>query len=437
MNMYDLINKKKNGMELSKEEIFFWVQGLTEERIPDYQSSALLMAIYFQGLTLQETVHLTAAMVKSGDTVDLSGIPGIKGDKHSTGGVGDKTTLVLAPLLASLGIIVAKMSGRGLGHTGGTLDKLESIPGLRIDLSKEEFMENVKSIGLAVVGQTEKLVPADKKLYALRDVTATVDSVPLIAASIMSKKIAAGGDFIILDVKYGSGAFMKTREEAENLARMMVGIGSNMGKKTAAVLTSMDQPLGNAVGNALEVKEAISVLKGKGPQDVRDLCLRLAGVALCLAGKASHFREGEKLAELHLDNGSALRKFREMIVAQKGNPQVLDHEELLPQVPFRLSLISDQNGYISAMDTEGIGLAVMKLGAGREKKEDMIDPGVGVVFYKKTGDRVKKGETLAMIHAHDENRAEEIRNMLRGCLHYGKDKKDPQPLIYPQVLSQA
>lgn len=435
MRMNDIISKKKKGRELTREEISFWIAGLTKDLIPDYQTSALLMAIYFQGLTLKETVFLTEAMIDSGETVDLSEISGIKGDKHSTGGVGDKTTLVLAPLLASLGIKVAKMSGRGLGHTGGTLDKLESIPGFRIDLTKEEFMKNVRALGIAVIGQTKDLVPADKKLYALRDVTATVDSIPLIAASVMSKKLAAGGDMIVLDVKYGSGAFMKTKEQAEDLARMMVGIGNKMGKNTAAILTSMDRPLGNAVGNALEVKEAIQVLKGKGPEDVRKLCLSLAGIMLWLAKKVPDLKEGESLAEFYLDNGSALAKFQEFLKAQNGNPRIIDDETLLPEANFRLSLIAGRDGYIEAMDTEAIGLAAMKLGAGRERKEDRIDPAVGIVFHKKTGDRVIKGDTIAMIHANDENRADIGRDILEESIYLGTEKKAPSPLIDKFVLS--
>ncbi|MEL7567820.1 MAG: pyrimidine-nucleoside phosphorylase [Dehalobacterium sp.] len=434
MRMYDIINKKKNGGELSKEEMSYWVNGFTEETIPDYQVAALLMAIFFQGLTIKETSYLTGAMINSGETLDLSNLPGIKGDKHSTGGVGDKTTLILAPLLASLGITMAKMSGRGLGHTGGTLDKLESIPGFRINLSKEEFINNLKKIGLAVIGQTKTMVPADKKIYALRDVTGTVESIPLIAASVMSKKLAAGGDIIVLDVKYGSGAFMKSQDQAESLARIMVGIGKNMGKKVAAVITGMDCPLGNAVGNALEVKEAINVLKGKGPDDVRELCLNLAGITLCLAEKVPNLKTGQQLAELHLDNGSALQKFREFIIAQEGHPQVIDDEKLLPEAKFRFSLLSDQDGYIDKMDTEAIGIAAMKLGAGRERKEDLIDPSVGIVFYKKTGDWVNKGETIGMIHANDENRADEGMDLLRKSISFQEKKRDPLPLIHRLVL---
>lgn len=435
MRMYDIINKKKNGGELTREEMSFWVNGFTQEIIPDYQVAALLMAVFFQGLSIEETGFLTESMINSGETIDLSALPGIKGDKHSTGGVGDKTTLVLTPLLASAGITVAKMSGRGLGHTGGTLDKLESIPGFRVDLSREEFIKNVNDIGLAVIGQTKTMVPADKKIYALRDVTATVESIPLIAASIMSKKLAAGGDIIVLDVKYGSGAFMKTWEQAEKLARIMVGIGKNMGKKVAGVITGMDRPLGNAVGNALEVKEAINVLKGKGPADVRELCLNLAGITLYLGGKASDPTQGQELAKLYLDDGSALRKFQEFIVAQEGNPQVINDERLLPEAQFRFSLLSDQDGYIDEMDTESIGIAAMKLGAGRERKEDVIDPAVGIVFYKKTGDWVNKGETMAMIHANDENRADEGMELLKKSIYFHEKKRDAQPLIHRLVLA--
>lgn len=434
MRMYDIIMKKKTGGELTKEEISYWVSGFTKEEIPDYQVAALLMAIFFQGLSIQETGFLTEAMVNSGEVIDLSSLPGIKGDKHSTGGVGDKTTLILAPLLASLGITMAKMSGRGLGHTGGTLDKLESIPGFRINLSKDEFIKNLKEIGLAVISQTTTMVPADQKIYALRDVTATVESIPLIAASVMSKKIAAGGDIIVLDVKYGSGAFMKTREHAESLAHIMVGIGKTMGKKVGAVITGMNSPLGNAVGNALEVKEAINVLKGKGPADVRELCLNLAGITLYLARKVTDPEKGRQLAEIYLDDGSALDKFREFIVAQEGNPKVIDDEKLLPEAKFRFSLLSDQEGYIDQMDTEAIGIAAMKLGAGRGKKDDLIDPAVGIVFHKKTGDWVSKGETIAMIHANDENRADEGMELLKRSIFFDQNKRDPLPLIDQLIL---
>lgn len=436
MRMYDIIAKKKNGGALTPAEMSFWVQGFVRDTIPDYQVAALLMAIFFQGLSLEETSFLTETMIHSGETVDLSPLPGIKADKHSTGGVGDKTTLILAPLLASMGITVAKMSGRGLGHTGGTLDKLESIPGFRVDLSREAFMANVRDIGLAIIGQTANLVPADKKLYALRDVTATVESVPLIAASVMSKKLAAGADIIVLDVKYGSGAFMKTSEQAECLARMMVGIGEHMGKKVAALITGMDRPLGAAVGNALEVKEAIHVLKGQGPADVRELCLRLAGVILWLSGKAADVQGGEKLAARHLDDGSALGKLRELIVGQGGNSTVIEEENLLPDARYRFSFLAEQDAYIDCMNTEAIGIAAMKLGAGRERKEDGIDPGVGIIFHKKTGDWVKKGETIGMIHANDEDRADEGMELLKKSIFFHEQKKELQPFIYRMVLDK-
>lgn len=434
MRMYDIINKKKNGKELTKDEMSFWVNGFTNDLIPDYQAAALLMAIYFQGLSIEETGFLTEAMINTGETVDLNSLTGIKADKHSTGGVGDKTSLVLAPLLASAGISMAKMSGRGLGHTGGTLDKLESIPGFNINLSREEFIKNVNTIGVAIIGQTNNMVPADKKIYALRDVTATVESIPLIAASVMSKKVAAGADIIILDVKCGSGAFMKRSEQAEDLARIMVGIGEKMGKKVGALITGMDRPLGYAVGNALEVKESIDVLKGKGSQDVRDLCLNLAGAVLYLAGKSTDLKQGMELAEVHLNDGSALHTFREFIIAQGGNPEVINDEKLLPEAQFRFSLIADRNGYINEMDTESIGIAAMKLGAGRERKEDMIDPAVGIVFHKKTGDWVHKGETIAMIHANDEDRADEGMAVLEKSILYGDEKPKTKPLIHRLFL---
>ncbi|MGI6678808.1 MAG: pyrimidine-nucleoside phosphorylase [Dehalobacterium sp.] len=435
MSMYDIINKKKNGQALSREEIAIWVRGFTEGNIPDYQVAALLMAIYFQGLSLDETRFLTSAMIKSGETIDLSQVPGIKSDKHSTGGVGDKTTLVLAPLLASMGIIVAKMSGRGLGFTGGTLDKLESIPGFRVDLSPQEFIHNLQQTGLSIVGQTGNLVPADKKIYALRDVTATVDSIPLIAASVMSKKIAAGADIIVLDVKFGSGAFMKTREQAESLARIMVDIGKKMDKKVAAVLTGMETPLGYAVGNALEVKEAIEVLKGKGPEDLKEICVYLAGITLWLAGKAADINKGQRLAEKHLAEGGALEKFREMITAQYGNYQVIYDENLLPEGKLRSSLIADQDGYLGSMDTETIGLAAMKLGAGRSKKEDDIDPAAGIVFNKKTGDWVKQGETIAMVYGNDENKIDAGMNLLKKCITFHQEKRIIPSLIDGVVIT--
>ncbi|ATW28344.1 pyrimidine-nucleoside phosphorylase [Candidatus Formimonas warabiya] len=433
--MYDIILKKRNGGALTRQEIQFWVNGFVQDTIPDYQVAALLMAVFFQGLTPQETVYLTEAMIDSGEKLDLTHLPGTKADKHSTGGVGDKTTLVLAPLVASAGITMAKMSGRGLGHTGGTLDKLESIPGFHTDLSPEQFIGNVKNIGISVVGQTSNLVPADKKIYALRDVSATVDSVPLIAASVMSKKLAAGADVIVLDVKCGSGAFMKTPAQAEHLARMMVNIGRNMGKKVAAVISNMEQPLGYAVGNALEVKEAIHVLQGKGPKDIREICLYLAGEIFLLAGKVDNIHQGKTMAGELLDQGLALRKFREFVQAQGSNGGVVDDDKLLPEAKYRFSLVSEQDGFITKMETEAIGRAAMILGAGREKMGDLVDPGVGIVFYKKMGDWVNKGDTLAMIHANEEDKADKAKNILAQSIFLDKEQKQGDALIYGVITS--
>lgn len=435
MVMYDLINKKKMGTALLPEEINYWIQGLTKKSIPDYQTTALLMAIYFQGLTLEETILLTKAMVASGETIDLSGISGIKVDKHSTGGVGDKISLILIPLLASLGVKSGKMSGRGLGHTGGTIDKLESIPGFNTSLSNQEFQYIVNTIGCAIMGQTNNIVPADRYLYALRDVTATVDSIPLIAASIMSKKFAAGGDIIVLDVKYGSGAFMKNQKEAASLAQMMVDIGKGMGKKMAAVLTNMNQPLGFAVGNALEVLEAIEVMKGHGPQDVAKLCQRIAGIALWLAQKVKDSDTGEKLAREHLVKGAALEKFRVLIKAQKGNPQIIDQPKLLPQAKHQYVFKAEQSGYIVAMNAELVGLAAMKLGAGRSKKGDDIDPSVGIIFHKKIGDQVVIGETLAIIYANEESKGRLAGELLTDALCLENNIPKPQHLINQIILN--
>ncbi|MQL52068.1 pyrimidine-nucleoside phosphorylase, partial [Desulfofundulus thermobenzoicus] len=383
MRMYDIILKKRRGHELATEEINFFVQGYTAGRIPDCQAAALLMAVFFQGLTARETADLTLAMAGSGDRMDLSAIPGPKVDKHSTGGVGDKTTLVLAPLVAAAGVPVAKMSGRGLGHTGGTADKLEAIPGFKVNLSPEDFIRQIRENGLAVVTQTGNLVPADKKLYALRDATATVDSIPLIASSVMSKKIAAGAGAVVLDVKAGSGAFMRSVEDALALARTMVAIGHQVGLRTVAVISDMDQPLGLAVGNALEVREAVETLAGKGPADLRELCLVLGSHMLVLAGAVDGVEQGrEKLADL-LDRGQALAKFREMIRAQGGDPRVVENPALLPAAREQEPVRAGQEGYVTAIQAEGIGRAAMLLGAGRRTKEDAIDPAVGVVLHKK------------------------------------------------------
>ncbi|MCD8076998.1 MAG: pyrimidine-nucleoside phosphorylase, partial [Lachnospiraceae bacterium] len=394
MRMYDLIEKKKRGGALSREELHFMVSGFVDGTIPDYQMSAMLMAICFRGMTETETVDLTLEMEYSGDRMDLSAIPGVKVDKHSTGGVGDKTTMVLAPIVAACGGRVAKMSGRGLGHTGGTLDKLESIPGLTTSLSGEDFFRVVRECGLAVVGQTGNMVPADKKLYALRDVTATIDCVPLIASSIMSKKLAAGSDAILLDVKTGSGAFMKTPEEARKLAEQMVRIGRAAGRRTEAFITNMDIPLGHAIGNALEVREAVEVLHGRGPEDLTEVCLTLASRMLVLGGCAAE-DEARGRAEKAVRSGQALRKLADMVHAQGGDERCIFEPERLTISPVRHEVLAGADGYIARMDTEGIGIASMLLGAGRSRKEDTLDYGAGIILHRKRGQFVRKGEVLA------------------------------------------
>lgn len=403
MRMVDLIEKKRDGRELSTEEIDYIIKGYTEGDIPDYQVSALTMAIYFQGMTEKERADLTMAMVESGEQIDLSKIEGVKVDKHSTGGVGDTTTLVLGPLVASVGVPVAKMSGRGLGHTGGTIDKLESISGFHVEITKEEFITLVNQNKLAVIGQTGNLTPADKKLYALRDVTATVDSVPLIASSIMSKKIAAGADCIVLDVKTGAGAFMKTVEDARELAKAMVRIGNNVGRKTMAIISDMSQPLGFAIGNALEVKEAIDTLKGEGPEDLTELCLTLGSHMVLLAKKASNIEEARALLEEAIKNGKALETFKIFLQAQGGDPTVVDDPAKLPQAKFTFELEAQEDGYVTEMVADEIGTAAMLLGAGRATKDSIIDLAVGFVLHKKIGDGVKKGESLLTIHSNSED----------------------------------
>lgn len=397
MHFVDIIDKKKRGLQLSEDEIKEWIKGYVDGVYPDYQVSSLLMAILLKGMDEEETFNLTKAMMESGDIIDLSEIQGIKVDKHSTGGVGDKTTLSLMPMVASCGVKVAKMSGRGLGHTGGTLDKLESIPGFSISMSEEEFVNQVNDIGIAIIGQTANLVPADKKIYALRDVTATVDSIPLIASSIMSKKLASGTDVIVLDVKYGDGAFMPTLEKAEELSYEMIKIGKNYGKKVAACISGMDQPLGNAVGNALEVKEAIDTLKGKGPKDFTELCLATGAVILEQAGVTDR-ENGYKMMEESIADGSALEVLRKLIKAQGGDERIVDDETLLPQAPYITKLKSNKDGYVSELPAKAIGILAMNLGAGRETLEDEVDPSVGIVLNKKVGDRVEAGDVLAYIH---------------------------------------
>lgn len=403
MRMSDIIAKKRDNIELTKEEVEFFVTGFTEDNIPDYQAASLLMAIYFNGMTEAELATLTMGMVNSGDTIDLSGVDGIKVDKHSTGGVGDTTTLVLAPLVAALGIPVAKMSGRGLGYTGGTLDKLEAIEGFNIEIDEETFIKLVNEHKIAVIGQSGNLTPADKKLYALRDVTATVNSIPLIASSIMSKKIAAGADAIVLDVKYGDGAFMKTVEDAEQLARAMVNIGQNVGRKTMAITSSMQEPLGYAIGNALEVKEAIDILKGEGPDDLREISLLLAAQMTVLAGKADSIEEATALLIDAIDSGAALEKFKMFIENQGGNPDIVDNPELLPQAKFKYEVPAEQDGYVTSIGAEGLGVASSMLGAGRAVKDDVIDLAVGIVIHKKVGDKVVSGESLATIYANQKD----------------------------------
>ena len=408
MRVVDIIEKKRMGQVLTEKEIDFVISGYVKNEIPDYQISALLMAIFFQGMNNEEAANLTKAMLYSGDIIDLSKISGIKVDKHSTGGVGDKTTLVLGPLVASLGAKLAKLSGRGLGHTGGTLDKMESIPGMRIDLSEEEFINQVNRINIAVAGQTKRLVPADKLLYALRDVTATVPSIPLIASSIMSKKLASGADVICLDVKIGDGAFMKTIEEARELSNIMVAIGKAFDKKVSAFITSMDEPLGHAVGNRLEVKEVIETLSGKGPRDLEDLCVSIAGYMVYYADKAASPDEGIRMAKENLHNGKALAKFYEFINAQGGH--IDDLEEFIKVkeiIPYK----AQKDGYIKNIKALNIGLASMKLGGGRATKEDDIDPMVGIVLNKKVGEHVKKDEVLLSIYANS-NVTKEIYDLL-------------------------
>ena len=404
VRMVDLIEKKQELETLTTEEIKWMIDGYTNDRIPEYQMSAMLMAIYFQGMTKEELRDLTVAMVESGDQIDLSDIEGIKVDKHSTGGVGDTTTLVLAPLVASVGVPVPKMSGRGLGHTGGTLDKLESIEGFHIEISQEEFVNLVNENKLALVGQSGNLTPADKKIYALRDVTSTVGSIPLIASSIMSKKIASGADAIVLDVKVGTGAFMKSIADAEELAQTMVDIGNSVGRDTMAVISDMSQPLGRAIGNANEVKEAIDTLKGEGPEDLTELCLVLGSQMAFLGGVGESLEDARKLLEENIKNGKALEKFKLFIEAQGGNPDVVDRpDELLPQAAFQIEVEAGRDGVISEIEAEELGVAAMLLGAGRETIDSELDLAAGLMLHKKIGDEVKKGDSILTIYSNKEN----------------------------------
>lgn len=411
MRMVDIIEKKRDGQELTTAEINFFIEGYTKGEIPDYQASALAMAIYFQDMNDRERADLTRAMVESGDTIDLSAIDGVKVDKHSTGGVGDTTTLVLAPLVASLDVPVAKMSGRGLGHTGGTIDKLESIAGFHVELTREQFIDLVNRDKVAVIGQSGNLTPADKKLYALRDVTGTVNSIPLIASSIMSKKIAAGADAIVLDVKTGDGAFMKTQEDAEELAHAMVRIGNHVGRKTIAIISDMSQPLGFAIGNALEVKEAIETLQGKGPKDLTELVLTLGSQMVILAGKAKTSEEAKEMLLDAIHSGKALAKFKEFLANQGGDASIVDDLTKLPQAKYKIELPAKQSGYISRMVADEIGVASMILGAGRATKEDVIDLAVGLILHKKVGDKVEEGESILTIYSNREN-VEDVKQKL-------------------------
>ncbi|MGL4345505.1 MAG: pyrimidine-nucleoside phosphorylase [Cellulosilyticaceae bacterium] len=433
MRVYDIIEKKKRGQVLSKEEIEFVVKGYTEGEIPDYQMSALLMAIYFQKMTVEETSALTMAMAFSGDVSDLSEIKGIKVDKHSTGGVGDTTTIVLAPLVAAAGVPVAKMSGRGLGHTGGTIDKLEAFPGFSVSLEADAFVGHVNRHQIAVVSQTGNLAPADKKIYALRDVTATVDNVSLIAASIMSKKIASGADAIVLDVKCGSGAFMKTLEDAQALGETMVNIGKCVGRQTTAIITDMNQPLSYAVGNSLEIIEAIETLKGRGSKELTTLSEVLAAHMLVLAGRVASAEEGICLVRELIASGQAIEKLKEWIGAQGGNPECVEDYSLLPSAAHTVEVSLEQDGYVRQIDTELIGKAALVLGAGRENKESVIDLGVGIKIHKKIGDQVKPSESVATLYYNEDKQIETARQLVIKAYAMSEYLVEAPPLIYTMI----
>lgn len=432
MRMFDVIQKKRDGGELSEEEIHYMIQGYTDGNIPDYQMSAMAMAIFFQDMTARERAYLTKAMVESGDQIDLSRIEGIKVDKHSTGGVGDTTTLVLAPLVASLGVPVAKMSGRGLGHTGGTIDKLESIPGFRTEMDREGFINLVNQNKIAVAGQSGNLTPADKKLYGLRDVTATVDSIPLIASSIMSKKIASGADAIVLDVKTGSGAFMKSVEDAKELAHAMVEIGNRVGRKTMAVISDMSQPLGFAVGNALEVKEAIATLKGQGPNDLLELCLTLGSHMVYLAEKAKSHREARAMLKNALRSGMAIETMKTFIASQGGDESVVDDPEKLPTAADTFDIEAGREGKVASITANEIGTAAMLLGAGRTTKDSVIDLAVGIVLHKKIGDFIQKGEALATVHSNGLFNPE-IEQRIQKAITVSDKPTQTAKLIYEEI----
>ena len=436
MRMYDLIMKKRNGEELTEEEIHYLIQEYVAGNIPDYQMSAFLMAVYFKGMSREETLAMTLEVAHSGDMVDLSAIKGIKVDKHSTGGVGDKTTLIIAPMVAACGVKVAKMSGRGLGHTGGTVDKLEAIPGFRTTLSREDFFAAVNETGVSVIGQSGNLAPADKKLYALRDVTATVDSIPLIAVSIMSKKLAAGSDGILLDVKTGSGAFMKSIEDSITLAKEMVEIGTGAGKQTVALITNMDIPLGNNIGNSLEVIEAVHTLQGKGPEDLTKVCIHLAANMHYLAGKGD-IEECRKMAENTLQDGSALERLVAMVKAQGGDTSVILNPDTFAKAPYSREIIARKEGYLVAMDTESCGIASSMLGAGRETKDSEIDFLAGIILHKKTGDYIKEGDSLATFYSSKEELFAPAEERYRKALTFQEEKPGRETLIFARVTKDT
>jgi pyrimidine-nucleoside phosphorylase len=433
MRFYDLIEKKKHGISLTEDEIYSAVRSYTDGDVPDYQMSALLMAIYFKGMTDKETLALTRAIVDSGDTIDLREFGTRTVDKHSSGGVGDKTTLIISPIVASLGGVIAKMSGRGLGHTGGTVDKLESVPGYKTNITPEEFRRQVKDIGVAVVGQSGELAPADKKLYALRDVTATVDSIPLIASSIMGKKLASGAESIVLDVKYGSGAFMKTKEDALLLAEKMISIGKGFGRQMAAVISSMEEPLGYAVGNTLEVEEALEVLSGKGEEELTALCIRLATLMSALSLGIDE-KEAEKKVRESVRCGAAVEKFREWISRQGGDPRIAEDPSLLGRAEYSQAVTSDRDGFLSRTDAEKVGVCAMMLGAGRAKKEDEIDPLAGVVLKAKVGDAVKKGQPLAILCSSYEEKLADAAALIRSAFEIDKSPGLKDPVIYKVLI---
>ena len=436
MRMFDSIAKKRDGGVLSREELEFAVMGFVNGQVPDYQMSALLMAIYLKGMTEKETAQLTDVMAHSGDMVDLSSISGIKADKHSTGGVGDKTTLVIAPIVAACGVKIAKMSGRGLGHTGGTADKMEAVPGTQTAVDRERFFAQVNEIGISVIGQSGNLAPADKKMYALRDVTATIGCVPLIASSIMSKKLAAGSDCILLDVKTGNGAFMKTLDDSIELAKAMVSIGQHNGRKVAALITDMDTPLGHNIGNSLEVIESVEVLKGHGPADLTEVCYQLAANMLYLAGKGT-LEECSRMAEEAVASGAAYEKLKQMFAAQGGDVSVLDDPDKFQKAKFSRPLLAGESGYLVRMNTEMVGNASVGLGAGRITKEDVIDFAAGIVLHKKTGDKVEKGECLATLYADHEEKFDAAEEMFRAALTFGPAPEPVPALVMARVTEEG